>query len=63
MGRHEKWDIERLKVLLYEIKIKYGVLSLETLKKAHESEPFRFPSYKTFERKLGNIRQIQSERF
>ena len=63
MARHEEWEVEKLKVLLIEIKNKYGVLSLETLKKAHENEPFRFPSYKTFERKLGNISRIKDENF
>ena len=60
MGRHEEWEEAKLKVLIGEIKQKYGVLSLETLKKAHESEPLRFPSYKTFERKLGNISIIKN---
>jgi hypothetical protein len=58
MGRHETFETRQLEVLLGEIKEKYGVLSLETLKRANLEDPQRIPSYKTFIRKLGGIRTL-----
>ena len=59
MGRHETFEIESLRVSLVEIKTKYGEISVQTIKKAHLNEPFRFPSYKTFQRRMGNIDKIR----
>lgn len=59
MSRHEDWDEIKLKDLIKEIKQLYGVLSIETLHKASQEHPDKFPSCKTFERKLGGIKNIK----
>ncbi len=59
MSRHEDFDENKLKGLIKEIRQLYGVLSIETLKRASEEHPNKFPSYKTFERKLGGIKNIK----
>lgn len=59
MSRYEEYDELKLKSLIKDIKQFYGVLSFETLKKASKEHPEKYPSYKTFERKLGGIKNIK----
>lgn len=54
---------EELMLLLYEIKQVYGDINIDCLKKAHKDDPFKFPSYKTFERRFGGVKQIWSDEF
>ncbi len=61
MARHEDYDVEKLKNLLKEINTVYGGVSIENLKKANVEHPEKFPSYKTYERKLGGIKNIKKE--
>lgn len=57
--RHEEYDELKLKNFAKEIRQEYGVMSLEVLKKASIEHPEKYPSYKTFERKLGGIKNIK----
>lgn len=57
--RHEQFDENKLKTLVKEIKQIYGDMSIVVLKKASEEHPEKYPSYKTFERKLGGIKNIK----
>jgi predicted transcriptional regulator len=59
MGRRETYEDEMLVAMLIEIDEKYGDLSIEILKKAHKESPDKFPTYKTFERRLGGIKKIK----
>ena len=54
----EQLDEEDLVSLLKEIKNKYGNISIKSLKQAHIDNPSKYPSYKTFERKLGGVKNI-----
>ena len=57
--RHEEYDELKLKIIVKEIEKLYGEISLEILKKASKEHPEKYPSYKTFERKLGGIKNIK----
>ena len=59
MGRKEIYEERDLVILLAEIDVKYGDLTIDILKQAHREAPDRFPSYKTFERRLGGIKKIR----
>jgi hypothetical protein len=59
MGRREDYEEEQLLVMLAEIDVKYGDLTVEILKQAHRESPEKFPAYKTFERRLGGIKKIR----
>lgn len=59
MSRHEDFDENKLKSLIKEIRQLYGSLSIEVLNRAFKEHPNKFPSYKTFERKLGGIKNIK----
>ncbi len=59
MGRREEYEEEDLIVMLTEIDTRYGDLTIETLKRAHIEFPDKFPTYKTFERRLGGIKKIK----
>lgn len=57
--RHIEFEEMKLRQFVKEIQQIYGVLSIETLKKASLDYPEKYPSYKTFERKLGGIKNIK----
>lgn len=57
--RHEEFEESKLKAIVKEIQQNYGVLSIETMKRANQENPGKYPSYKTFERKLGGIKNIK----
>lgn len=59
MSRYEEYDELKMKQLVKEIRQLYNGLSLEILKKASVEHPEKYPSYKTFERKLGGIKNIK----
>jgi hypothetical protein len=59
MGRHAEYTDEQLKEKLNSIVVKYGSLSVESLKKASEEDAEQFPSYKMFERRFGGIKTIK----
>jgi len=59
MGRREEYQEEDLVAMLKEIDKKYGDLTIGTLKQAHLEDPEKFPTYKTFERRLGGIKKIK----
>jgi len=59
VSRYEEYDELKLKKLIKEIEQLYGILSIETLRKASSEYPEKYPSYKTFERKLGGIKNIK----
>jgi hypothetical protein len=60
-GRPQINEDDELLILLYEIKKKYRKITIETMSVAHETEPFRYPSYKTFLRRFGSLKVIKSE--
>ena len=57
--RHEEYDELKLKSLVKEIQQLYGSVSIDTMKRASTEHPEKYPSYKTFERKLGGIKNIK----
>ncbi len=59
MSRHEEYDELKLKNLIKEIAQLYGGMSVAILKRASTEHPEKYPSYKTFERKLGGIKNIK----
>jgi hypothetical protein len=61
MSRHEDYDEKKLKSLVKEIQQRYVVLSLETFNRANSENPERFPVFKTFQRKLGGIKDIKRD--
>jgi len=59
MSRHEDYDEKKLKELVKEIQQRYVVLSVDTFNRANTENPERFPVFKTFQRKLGGIKDIK----
>jgi len=59
--RHQEWETTKLKSLVKEIQQSYGVLSLKTLQQANTDNPEKYPSYKTFERRLGGMKNIKKD--
>ena len=59
MGRHAEYSDEQLKGILQLISVKYGSISVDSLKKASKDKPTDFPSYKMFERRFGGIKNIK----
>ena len=57
--RHEEYDENKMKAFIKEIQQIYGSLSVEVINRANAENPRKYPSYKTFERKLGGIKNIK----
>jgi hypothetical protein len=63
MARPAAYQDEDLMILLYEINKRYGYVSVETMQMAHEDDPYRYPSYKMFERRFGGVRKMVTKEF
>jgi hypothetical protein len=63
MGRPKIFTQDELIEILAQIEKKYGYIGIDTMKKAREEDPFNFPSYKMFERRLGGMKIIASPEF
>ncbi len=55
MGRPRNYENEELIELLAHIENEYGFIDIANMKKAHQDDPYRFPSYKMFERRFGGM--------
>jgi hypothetical protein len=63
MGRPKTYTIDELIETLASIEKKYGYIGIDTMKKARDDDPFTFPSYKMFERRLGGMKIIADPEF
>jgi len=63
MARPRIFTDEELVEVLAKMEKTYGYIGIDTMQKAHNEEPFEYPSYKMFERRLGGMKTFNTPDF
>jgi hypothetical protein len=63
MARPNVFTNDELVMILAKIEKIYGYIDLHTVNRAHSENPYEYPSYKIFERRLGGMKTINTPDF